>query len=151
MAITGKINIRGIVFQVALAGAMAIGSQAMAQGRVAEPTGKAAISDQHSAEVAASRGDWRAAGRLSGKAYRESPTIINEFNLASYYAHSAQYALAVPLYEDVAAHGQFTHGQAVYDYRNEPRTAREGFTYTDEANRRLAQLTGEPLAQASNR
>ena len=149
MAIHGKLNIRSIAFQVVLAGAMAVGSQALAQGRVAEPTGKVAISDQHSAEVAAAKGDWRAAGRLSGKAYRESPTIINEFNLAAYYAHSHQYALAVPLYEDVAAHGQFTHGQAVYDYRHSAQPQREGFNYTDEANRRLAQLTGQPLSQAS--
>ena len=140
-----------LAFCVTAISVIVIGSSAMAQGKAPEASSPAAEKTQIEANTAASEGDWRKAGELSGQAYHESPSLVNEFNLAAFYAHNGQYALAVPLYADVAANGQFTKGLAVYDYRHNPRPAREGFNYTDESNRRLAELTGATPPLASNR
>ena len=134
----------------AFAGAMFVGSPALAQGKGTEAASPQAEKLQIAADQAAAHDDWRKAGELSSEAYRRSPSLVNEFNLASYYARSGQYALAVPLYADVAANGQFSEGFAVYDYRHDPRPKREGFNFSDEANRRLAELSGATPPMASN-
>jgi hypothetical protein len=83
---------------------------------------------------------------LAAASYRESPGLTNEFNLATAYVHTGRVALAIPLYADVATNGKFTQGTALYDYRHGVRPERVRFNYSEEANRRLVLLTGEPFA-----
>ena len=142
---------RGVAFYMAVVSVIVTGSPALAQGKALEAPNPEAEKIQIEAVQAASHDDWRKAGELSGEAYQKSPSLVNEFNLAAYYARSGQYALAIPLYADVAANGQFSEGFAVYDYRHDPRPKREGFNFSDEANRRLAELAGATPPLASNR
>ena len=132
-----------------VAGALVAGltaGPAFAQGRPLSPTTTSAVVAEKQSEQAALAGDWANATILAARSYRESPSIINEFNLAADYVQSGRAALAIPLYEDVAANGQFLEAKVVYDYRSGARPDRVQFNYGDEANRRIAELTGEPVA-----
>ena len=95
------------------------------------------------AQTAAIDSNWYLEVALATKAYRKSPSLENEFNLASGYEKTGRAALAIPLYQDVAAHGQFIAGQAVYDYRHGgARPPRDRYNLTDEAQRRIDQIVG---------
>ncbi len=129
----------------ALMGGLVAGP-ALAEGRqLTSSTTSAVIAEKQSEHAAVDR-DWTNAAVLAAQSYRESASITNEFNLAADYTHTGQIALAIPLYADVAANGQFVNARAVYDYRHDARPDRVQFNYADEANRRIAELTGEPIA-----
>ena len=88
--------------------------------------------------------NWDLEVALEAQAYRGSPSLENEFNLASGYQHTGRAALAIPLYQNVVAHGQFTSGQALYDYRHGATPPpRDRYNLTDEAQRRIDQIAGE--------
>ncbi len=74
--------------------------------------------------------------------------MSNEFNLATDYTHTGQPALAIPLYQDVAANGGARTAQAVYNDRTSTGPAREQFNYAREATRRLDALTDQPVMTA---
>ena len=138
---------------VAIGGVAALAGPALAQDRPQTPsTTEAARLEMH-ADQAALDGDWATVTALSGRSYRESPSLANEFNLAAAYVHNGQTALAIPLYADVAANGQFAQGAVLYDYRNPatPVPVHKRINYSDEANRRIAILTGGEVMNASNR
>jgi len=98
---------------------------------------------EQQAEEAGQAGDWAREVALAGASYSKSASLLNEFNLATAYMHTGQNALAIPLYADVAANGQYTDVIAQYNYRTGPRPARVSYNMTDEANRRLTELTGQ--------
>ena len=133
---------RIIPLLIAIASTAAIASPTFAQTLQRSPSTVSAALAESQAEQAALDGDWSSSAALTAKSYRESPSLTNEFNLAADYARSGQIALAIPLYADVAANGRFSEGTALYAYRSGQRTDRAHFNYTDEANRRLAELTG---------
>jgi len=113
-----------------------------------EPGTYAAQVDQRRAEQAAVGGDWARATVLDERSYRASSSVSNEFNLATDYTHTGQPALAIPLYQDVAANGGNRTAEAVYNDRTSPGPAREQFNYAREATRRLDALTDQPVMTA---
>ncbi len=115
-----------------------------------EPGTYVAQVDQHRAEQAAFNGDWAGATILDEKSYRASASISNEFNLATDYTHTGQPALAIPLYQDVAANGGSRTAEAVYNDRTSVGPPREQFNYALEATRRLDALTDQPAMTARN-
>ena len=116
-------------------------SASAADHPLAGNSASAAVLESNS-EQSAIAGDWYAVADQSGRAYNESPNLTNEFNLATAYMHTGQNALAIPLLLDSAANGQFTQAKVLYDYRSGQRPARIQYNVADEANRRLAILTG---------
>ncbi len=136
-----------IPFCIALIGCAVAATSASAQSQSAETRSAALMELQ--AQSAAVSGDWAAVADLAGRAYQQSPSINNEFNLATAYTHTGQAALAVPLYADVAAKGQFVEAPVLYDYRSNVRPERVRYNVADEANRRLELLTSQPSQVAS--
>jgi len=105
--------------------------------------------DQTHAAQAFVKSDWAKATRLDEQSYRQSPSISNEFNLATDYTRTGQPALAIPLYQDVAEHGGMRTAAAVYDDRTQAAPVREQFNYAQESTRRLDALTNQPVMTAS--
>jgi len=107
-----------------------------------------ASSNAENAQVASLSGDWTSEVALAGKAYREDPSLLNEFNLATGYVKLGRTTLAIPLFEDVAARGQYVHVQAVYNYAsplNDGVRARHmDSTLSEESARRLNLIAGRP-------
>lgn len=114
-----------------------------------EPGTYPAQVEQREGAVAFVNGDWASATRLDEQSYRQSPSISNEFNLATDYSHTGQPALAIPLYQDVAEHGGQRTAASVYNDRTQAAPAREQFNYAEEAARRLGALTDQPVMTAS--
>src|ERR1700733_4893302 len=56
-------------------------------------------------QAAAARGDWDTALAFFERSYREKPSILNEFDLATAFQRTGQGALAVPLYLDLIDRG----------------------------------------------
>ena len=136
-------------FLMIVGGAAVIAAPALAQSRLVSPGTTDAAHDELHAEQAAMLGDWQTSAVLAGRSYRASPSLGNEFTLANAYAHTGQRALAVPLYEDVAEHGEFVIGAAVRLDGMTGHTERARVNLADEAGRRLTALTGAPSANAS--
>jgi len=67
-----------------------------------------AHSDEREGEWAAERGDWKTTLAFSERSYRQTPDLVNEFNLATAYEHTGSNALAIPLYIDLVERGQYT-------------------------------------------
>jgi hypothetical protein len=125
------------------AGLILLGSSALAEGPA--PVGGGSAENRKielKAESAAIDQDWAQETALAAAAYRRTPTLENEFNLASGYQQTGRSALAIPLYQDVVVHGQYVAGQAVYDYRHGPAPRRDRYNLADEAQRRLDQIAG---------
>jgi len=59
-------------------------------------------------QSAAARGDWNTALAFFQRSYREKPSLLNEFNLATAYQRTGRGDLAVPLYLDLVDRGQLT-------------------------------------------
>ena len=59
-------------------------------------------------QAVASHGDWNTALAFFQRSYREKPSILNEFNLATAYQRTGQGALAIPLYLDLVDRGGST-------------------------------------------
>ena len=130
-------------FAIALGASILLcGTAASAEG--ASPVGGSAETrhTELAAESAAINQDWSQEVALAAAAYRQAPSLENEFNLASGYQKTGRAALAIPLYQDVVAHGQFISGQAVYDYRHSVGPRRERYNLAEEAQRRLNQIAG---------
>jgi hypothetical protein len=92
------------------------------------------------------RGDWALAASLAVKAYREDPTVANEFNLATAYQNTGRSTLAIPLYQDLTRRGQFTTAKVVYNYRDEASGRKMNHLISEEATRRLNMIAGRPAA-----
>ena len=135
---------RLIPFLVAVGSVALMGATASAANLDQSSGSTAGAVAESQAEQAAVNSDWTQVAILAAKSYREGPSVANEFNLATAYTHSGETTLAIPLYADVAANGQYTTVVAQYDYRSGPRPARVSYNMTDEANRRLVELTGQP-------
>ena len=105
------------------------------------------VADQDAGSPAAA--DWRAVETSAAKAYGQSPSPMNEFNLAVAYAHTGKTVLAIPLFVDVAANGKDAEATALYRYRRGGPSVPVKFNVADEANRRLAALVGEPIGDSS--
>jgi hypothetical protein len=107
-----------------------------------------ASGDAQSAQTASLAGDWTSEVALAGKAYKEDPSLLNEFNLATGYEQLGRTTLAIPLFQDVAARGQYIHVQAVYDYHARvlggARVRHMDSTLSDESTRRLNLIAGRP-------
>ncbi len=104
--------------------------------------------DRQDAQLASLKGDWASEVVFAGKAYREDPTLLNEFNLAVGYEALGRTTLAIPLYQDLSARGQRVRVEAVYNY-DRPIYAGEHVRHIDptiggEADRRLNQIAGRP-------
>jgi hypothetical protein len=56
-------------------------------------------------QAAAARGDWDTALAFFERSYREKPSILNEFDLATAFQRTGRGALAVPLYLDLIDRG----------------------------------------------
>jgi hypothetical protein len=134
-------------FCLAIASAAIIATPVLAADQQ-EPAIYAAEVSQLHGEQASVRGDWAEATRLDEQSYRQSPSISNEFNLATDYTHTGQPALAIPLYQDVAEHGGDRTAAAAYNDRTQAAPPRERFNYAEEAVRRLDALTDQPVMQA---
>jgi hypothetical protein len=62
------------------------------------------------------RGDWKVALEFSERSYKQTPDIINEFNLATAYQRTGNNALAIPLYIDLEERGQYTPLATLLNY-----------------------------------
>jgi hypothetical protein len=104
--------------------------------------------NQQDAQLASLKGDWVSEVALAGKAYREDPSLLNEFNLATGYKQLGRTVLAIPLYQDLALRGQYIHIDAVYNYDSAlyagVRARHMNSTLSDESVRRLNQIAGRP-------
>jgi len=132
---------------VIIVGALGVSTSAGAQdlGQSDLSLGAPTVRAERNAAVL---GNWSAALAVTEKAYRDNPTLGNEFNLATAYAHVGRADLAVPLYEDVAAKGQFSTATVLYEYRrSDGRMSHRTFNYSDEALRRIALLTGQDFPE----
>jgi hypothetical protein len=98
--------------------------------------------NQQQAQQASLRGDWVSEVALAGRAYREDPSLLNEFNLATGYERLGRTTLAVPLYQDLAARGQYIHVEAVYNY-DSPLFSGARVRHMN-STRRLNQIAGRP-------
>jgi hypothetical protein len=131
---------------------VAIGALGLSTSAVAQDLNQSGLSwgapTARTERQAAVLGDWSAALAVTEKAYRDNPTLGNEFNLATAYAHTGRADLAIPLYEDVAAKGQFSNATVLYEYRrSDGRLSHRTFNYSDEALRRIALLTGQDFPE----
>ena len=138
-----------IPFCIALVSCAVIAGSASAQARSQVAENHSAAIMELQAQQAALDDNWTAVASLAGKAYRQSASLNNEFNLATAYTHTGQLALAIPLYADVAANGRYVEATALYDYRSGIRPPRVQYNVADEANRRLELLTGQSAGQPS--
>jgi len=75
-----------------------------------------AHSDEIQGEAASQRGDWKVALEFSERSYKQTPDIINEFNLATAYQRTGNNALAIPLYIDLEERGQYTPLATLLNY-----------------------------------
>ena len=136
---------RLIPFLVAVGSVALMGATASAANLDQSSGSTAGAVAESQAEQAAVNSDWTQVAILAAKSYREGPSVANEFNLATAYTHSGETTLAIPLYADVAERGKLSTARVLYDYRhNGYRPPHLTFNYADEANRRLAVLTGQP-------
>jgi hypothetical protein len=90
------------------------------------------------------RGDDYTAANLFFRAYQARPTVKNRFNLAAAYASIGKVDIAIQMYTDLVADGEFTHFSEVHSYegRSYEGGARQtrAFNVSDESRVRLAGL-----------
>jgi hypothetical protein len=107
-----------------------------------------ATRDEQDAQSASLKGDGTSEVALAGKAYREDPSLLNEFNLATGYERLGRTVLAIPLYQDLAVRGQYINVEAVYNYDSPlyagVRARHMNSTLSAESLRRLNQIAGRP-------
>jgi hypothetical protein len=128
-------------FLIAVAGIALIGTPALAADRSSDSKDSAALSNMKG-QAALLAGDDATATAFEAKSYAKQPTLSNEFNLATAYQRTGQFALAIPLYQEVVSGGKYTNGLFVYNYRTTFRPGPAGFNYAQEASRRLDTITG---------
>ena len=130
--------------QTALAASLSPAELA-AELRAPDNPADAPLHATHATEAGAAN-NWYVEVALAEKAYREDPTVQNEFNLATGYQHTGRATLAIPLYQDVAARGQYMQSRAVYNYEAAPNVPGRVIDSTlgMEAQRRLDMIAGKP-------
>lgn len=132
--------------------AVSVFSVAAANAQSAAPAPSATVEapsqepqDRQDALSAGLRNDWTTQTALAARAFREDPSLVNQFNLATGYENTGRSALAIPLYQDIASRGQYVSIKAAYDPRNESRRGRLLLpNLAAEASRRLDAIAGRP-------
>ena len=107
------------------------------------PDPKDAHVDEIASQSSSQRDDWRLAGDLAERSYKQTPDLVNEFNLATSYQNTGRVALAIPLYIDLVERGQYVHTAPLF--KNDgtwPVVMKE--TIADEAARRLVRMGVDP-------
>jgi hypothetical protein len=99
-----------------------------------------APSDLIHGQAAAARGDWNTALAFFERSYREKPSILNEFNLATAYQRTGKGALAVPLYLDLVDRGQSTEATPVQNRNGSFDQKTPARDIADEARERLIRM-----------
>jgi hypothetical protein len=96
-------------------------------------------------QTAATRGDWDVALAFFERSYREKPSILNEFNLATAYQRTGQGALAVPLYLDLIDRGRLTEVTPVQNSNGTFDQKQPASDIADEARERLIKMHATSL------
>jgi hypothetical protein len=104
-----------------------------------------APSDLIFGQGAAARGDWNTALAFFERSYREKPSILNEFNLATAYQRTGQGALAVPLYLDLIDRGRLTEVTPVQNANGSFDQKAPASDIADEARERLIKMHATSL------
>jgi hypothetical protein len=104
-----------------------------------------APSDLIHGQAAAARGDWGTALSFFERSYREKPSILNEFNLATAYQRTGKGELAVPLYLDLVDRGQSTEATPVQNRNGSFDQKSPARDIADEARERLIRMHATSL------
>jgi hypothetical protein len=104
-----------------------------------------APSDLIYGQTVAARGDWTMALAFFERSYREKPSILNEFNLATAYQRTGQGALAVPLYLDLIDRGRLTEVTPVQNSNGSFDQKAPASDIADEARERLIRMHATSL------
>ena len=104
-----------------------------------------APSDLIYGQTAAAKGDWNTALSFFARSYREKPSILNEFNLATAYERTGQGALAVALYLDLVDRGRLTEATPVQNANGTFDQKAPASDIADEARDRLIRMRATSL------
>jgi tetratricopeptide (TPR) repeat protein len=96
-------------------------------------------------QSAAARGDWNAALAFFQRSYREKPSLLNEFNLATAYQRTGRGDLAVPLYLDLVDRGQQTEVTPIENTNGSFDQKAPASDIADEARERLIRMHASSL------
>jgi hypothetical protein len=99
-------------------------------------------------QAAAARGDWNKALAFFQRSYREKPSVLNEFNLATAYQRTGQGALAVPLYLDLIDRGGSTEVTPIQNADESFDQRAPASDIADEARDRLIKMHAMDLSTA---
>lgn len=94
---------------------------------------------------AAARGDWDTALAFFQRSYREKPSLLNEFNLATAYQRTGRGDLAVPLYLDLVDRGQQTEVTPIENRNGSFDQKAPASDIADEARERLIRMHASTL------
>jgi len=94
---------------------------------------------------AAARGDWNTALAFFQRSYREKPSLLNEFNLATAYQRTGRGDLAVPLYLDLVDRGQQTEVTPIENTNGSFDQKAPASDIADEARERLIRMHATSL------
>jgi hypothetical protein len=96
-------------------------------------------------QTAAARGDWNTALAFFQRSYREKPSLLNEFNLATAYQRTGRGDLAVPLYLDLVDRGQQTEVTPIENTNGSFDQKAPASDIADEARERLIRMHASSL------
>ena len=96
-------------------------------------------------QSAAARGDWSTALAFFQRSYREKPSLLNEFNLATAYQRTGRGDLAVPLYLDLVDRGQQTEVTPIENTNGSFDQKAPASDIADEARERLIRMHATSL------
>jgi len=96
-------------------------------------------------QSAAARGDWNTALAFFQRSYREKPSLLNEFNLATAYQRTGRGDLAVPLYLDLVDRGQQTEVTPIENTNGSFDQKAPASDIADEARDRLIRMHASSL------
>ena len=96
-------------------------------------------------QSAAARGDWNTALAFFQRSYREKPSLLNEFNLATAYQRTGRGDLAVPLYLDLVDRGQLTEVTPIENTNGSFDQKAPASDIADEARERLIRMHASSL------
>jgi hypothetical protein len=96
-------------------------------------------------QTAAARGDWKTALAFFQRSYREKPSLLNEFNLATAYQRTGRGDLAVPLYLDLVDRGQQAEVTPIENRNGSFDQKAPAADIADEARERLIRMHASSL------
>jgi len=96
-------------------------------------------------QTAAARGDWNTALAFFQRSYREKPSLLNEFNLATAYQRTGHGDLAVPLYLDLVDRGQQAEATPIENTNGSFDQKAPASDIADEARERLIRMHASSL------